>query len=70
MAATVLNVTGEETLWILALNKLARLPSVCVQELAKLDQSVLWELSKTTGQGGAFQSAQVGLEESFQMGCI
>lgn len=28
MAATVLNVTGEETLWILALNKLAHLPSV------------------------------------------
>lgn len=67
MAATgaiVANVTGEETLW-LVLDKLALLPSLSVQELAKLDQGVLWELSKATGQGGAFQSAQAGLEESF-----
>lgn len=32
MAATVLNVTGEETLWILALNKLEHLPSVSMSK--------------------------------------
>lgn len=65
MATIVLNGTGEKTLWFLALNKLVFLLSfpLC-PSVGKLDQTVLPGFSKALGQGGAFQTAQAGLQGS------
>ena len=67
MATTVLNVTGEETLWLLALSKLVFLPSPSRSKGWQNSIKVCcWEFSEATGQEGAFQRAQVGLEGAFK----